>query len=276
MELLLLGTAAAESWPAPFCVCPACEHARAVGGKEIRRRSSALLDGSVLVDLGPDTFSQVQAFGRSLAGITTLVFTHDHSDHLQPDELNYRSPTFSTQTPLPMLQVLGNEAVVDKLVQQYPDADWRREEAKMTFESPLMPFEARTTDDGTAILPLPADHAPLSLVLRLTRGGKHVFYGHDSGLYPEETIAALAGTPLDVALLDCTYGSQKSSNRGHMGVDGVIASVRRLREVGAVTDRTIVVATHYSHNGRATYDQLRSLLEPEGIQASYDGMAIAI
>jgi len=33
MKVKILGTAAAEGWPALFCRCPACQRARKLGGK---------------------------------------------------------------------------------------------------------------------------------------------------------------------------------------------------------------------------------------------------
>ena len=44
MEMILLGTAAAEGWPAPFCACVHCNAARSRGGANIRTRSGALID----------------------------------------------------------------------------------------------------------------------------------------------------------------------------------------------------------------------------------------
>src|SRR5205085_12525684 len=82
MEIILLGTAAAEGWPAPFCVCKYCEEARKRGGPNIRMRSGALIDGELKIDFGPDTVSQMQRSGRNLSKLKTLVFTHQHSDHL--------------------------------------------------------------------------------------------------------------------------------------------------------------------------------------------------
>ena len=42
-----LGTAAAEGWPGLFCDCQACEKARAKGGRNIRTRSQAIVDGGL-------------------------------------------------------------------------------------------------------------------------------------------------------------------------------------------------------------------------------------
>jgi len=274
VQLQLLGTAAAEGWPAPFCSCRACDAARKLGGRNIRRRSSALLDENLLIDFGPDTSTQIQAFGRNLSSITTLIYTHHHGDHISPFELTYRSTPFAVDTDLPILCVYGNETVVDILSQTYPDSERNTAKFRIRIERPLLPFEERRTDDGIDILPLAADHAPKALVFRLTCQGRRLFYGHDSGQYPDETVEALRGASLDVALFDTTYGAAPSSNRGHMGIDGVLAAVERLRSVGAVTDTTQLIATHFSHNGQVLYDELREKLEPHCVSPAYDGMIV--
>ena len=276
MELLLLGTAAAEGWPAPFCKCDSCEKARTSGGRNIRARSSALLDNVVQIDFGPDTMARIQALGRKFTAITSLIFTHQHDDHLCAHELFYRCAPFSVNSDLPMLQVFGNQTVMEILTAAHPDAAWREHEAHFLIEPPLEPFETRCAADGTTILALPADHAERSLVLRLSRGGRHVWYGHDSGQYADSVIEALRGVPLDVALFDCTHGMMLDHNRGHMAIDGVIEAAGRMREVGAITRSTKLIATHFSHNGCALYADLLEHFEPHQIDVAWDGMTIEI
>ena len=48
MKLKYLGTAAAEGIPAMFCECNNCKEARRRGGRDLRTRSQALIDGKVL------------------------------------------------------------------------------------------------------------------------------------------------------------------------------------------------------------------------------------
>ena len=55
MRIQYWGTAAAEAYPAMFCTCEACRRAREQGGKNIRTRTSALIDQSVMIDFSPDT-----------------------------------------------------------------------------------------------------------------------------------------------------------------------------------------------------------------------------
>ncbi len=50
MHLLFLGTAASEGYPNAFCHCENCNAARQEGGASLRKRSSVLIDGQLLID----------------------------------------------------------------------------------------------------------------------------------------------------------------------------------------------------------------------------------
>ena len=272
MELTIFGTAAAEGWPAPFCRCPACQEARRRGGPNLRSRSGALIDNDLKIDFSADTVGHLIRTGRDLSEVRTLVFTHQHSDHIVPTELEWASGPFTNTPPAQPIVVFGNAPVMAMLHATFPNPA----KANLELRAPLEPLVAVTTPSGDTILPLPADHAPGAFVLRITRSeGKSIFYGHDSGLYPEATLAALAdGGPLDIAVFDCTYGGAKSSNRGHMGVDGVVQMAQTLRERGAVTAQTKLIATHFSHNGGLMHEELVEAFLPHGIAVAYDGIVV--
>ncbi|MBA2481148.1 MAG: hypothetical protein H0V44_10840 [Planctomycetes bacterium] len=77
MDLHLLGTAAAEGWPAAYCDCPVCELARELGGPNIRMRTGALIDDDLKIDHSPDTIVHMQRARRSLAKVRAIVMTHE-------------------------------------------------------------------------------------------------------------------------------------------------------------------------------------------------------
>lgn len=274
MELTIFGTAAAEGWPAPFCRCPACNEARRRGGPNLRSRSGGLLDDDLKIDFSADTVMHLIRSGRDLTGVRTLLFTHQHSDHIVPSELAWASGPFTNTPPQEPIAVYGNAEVIAMLSQEFPNPA----KANLALQAPLEPLVPVTTPSGDTILPLPADHAPGALTLRITRAsGKSIFWGHDSGLYPEATRAALAaGSPLDIALFDCTYGGAPSTNRGHMGVDGVIQMAAALRECGAASEKTKLIATHFSHNGGLTHEELVEAFLPHGIAVAYDGIVVRV
>src|SRR5262249_28510046 len=65
-SITFLGTAAANAFPEAFCSCRNCTQARSAGGKSLRKRSAALINDDLLIDLGPDIMSASQIHGRSL------------------------------------------------------------------------------------------------------------------------------------------------------------------------------------------------------------------
>lgn len=54
MIITFLGTAAANAFPEAFCKCGNCAKARALRGPSLRKRSAAVINDDLLIDLGPD------------------------------------------------------------------------------------------------------------------------------------------------------------------------------------------------------------------------------
>src|SRR5262249_18702639 len=154
------------------------------------------------IDFSPDTVVQMQRSRRSLRAVRTILFTHEHSDHLAVAELQWMTAPFTNTPPVAPVQVFGNHRVLEQIRSEAAPAVLRCIEIQL-----LEPGKPVTTRDGDVVLPLPADHCPDAFVLRITRsstrGGQSIFYGHDSGPYPRATLEALAdGMRLDVALVD--------------------------------------------------------------------------
>lgn len=276
MEVVILGTAAAEGWPAPFCLCPHCQEARHRGGVNIRARSGVLVDDDLKIDFGPDTVAQMLRTGRSLAGVRTILVTHQHSDHLVPSELEWAIKPF-TQTPSSApIELFANAesvALIQEGLKHRPQA--------------LAQFVIRTiragdrfaTAAGDDVWALPADHCAGAMLFRVRRrrDGRVYFHGHDSGLYPAATLGTLSdGVKIDVAIMDCTNGQLQLGDRGHMGIDAVVRMRDELRRRGALADGARVIATHFSHNGGLLHEELVRAFLPHGIEVAFDGMAIRV
>src|ERR1700709_1356317 len=153
MQILLLGTGAAEGWPAPYCDCDACQRARAMGGRNIRSRTGVLIDSDLKIDHGPDTLMQMQREGRSLSGVRTILFTHEHGDHLAVQELEWASRPYTRTPPTQPIDVYGNELVLNEIRRVFSDPI-----AKNLSLNQINAFEEFTTPAGNRVLPLPADH----------------------------------------------------------------------------------------------------------------------
>ena len=69
MDVLLLGTGSADGWPNAFCTCASCAGERSVG--RLRGQTSALVDGVLLLDCGPDTPQPPSAPASTSTGSAT-------------------------------------------------------------------------------------------------------------------------------------------------------------------------------------------------------------
>ena len=87
MKLTFLGTAAANAYPEPFCKCENCIMAREAGEKSLRKRSAALVNDDLLLDLGPDIMSASQIHDIPLLDVSYCLQTHPHADHLDLSHL---------------------------------------------------------------------------------------------------------------------------------------------------------------------------------------------
>ncbi|MEP0767588.1 MAG: hypothetical protein HRF45_13765 [Fimbriimonadia bacterium] len=272
MKVLLLGTGAADGIPALFCDCAVCRFARQHGGREIRSRSAALVDGRLKIDLGPDTLSHVHAHRLNPAEWRWVAYTHSHDDHFAPRELQYLFPPFATETT-PNLEILANARIVQKIQCLAP-------EAESLPARVLRPFES--TDIGpyrlTGLLATHQNGDEESLNLLIDDGSSLLLYATDTGWWGERTWQAVESLPkpLDLLVVDCAHGDRTIEYNGHMGVDLVLRMRDRLAKSGAVTESSRVVSTHHCHRGGLTYEQLVARLEPSGIEAGYDGMYIEI
>ncbi len=273
MTFTILGTAAAEGWPAIWCPCEACAEARERGGRNIRRRAAYQLGDRIHVDLGPDTFAQMLEFGLDYVPMEHLLITHSHGDHLQPQELGYRREGFTSRPGGVILNVHGNEHVRRRIEGRSLDL-----EDCFVRLVPVTPFEAMDLGEGVIATPLLADHAgddEVAVNYLFERNGRALLQGNDTGWWPEETWEFLATRSIDIALIECTYGPREGA-RHHLGAGEVVEVRDRLLKIGALTDRSQVIATHFSHNGGMLHEELEQLFAPDGIDVAFDGMRLEL
>lgn len=276
MEIRYLGTAAAEGWPALFCDCALCCRAREVGGKELRTRTQALVDDTLLIDLPPDTYTHAIRDRLQLGKIQHLLVTHSHMDHFFPVELIHRHEHFGHGAK-GMLHVYGNEAVekafydavlIDRFkVHPLDDA------VRFIRLEPFDTFEA----EGYQITAVPADHdkRETCYIYIIEKEGRCLLYGHDTGLeLSPKAWDCIFRHHYDLVSMDATMG-RKHSERYHMGLPDVLDFAERLQKQGCIGKETIKVINHFSHNGDMTHEELETFAGEHGLIASYDGMQVS-
>jgi phosphoribosyl 1,2-cyclic phosphate phosphodiesterase len=280
MHLKYFGTAAAEGIPAMFCTCAVCEGARKLGGRNLRTRSQALVDGRLLIDFPPDTYMHCLHGGLDLPPITACIITHAHEDHLYAEDLvYYRLPGYAHigRAGVPHtapLHVYGTTKVMETLRERDKENAERQGILQLHEICAFQPFMA----EDFALTALTANHAANTgpVIYCIARGGKTMLYGNDTGYFPEETWDYLAQERprFDFVSLDCT-GMAQGWRDGHMGLPANAEVRDRLTALGCADGQTKFCVHHFSHNGGLNHDQLVLEAARYGFLVSYDGMELA-
>jgi len=273
MKLRILGTSAAEGWPAAFCRCDQCRAARTAGGKNIRKRSCLLIDDKVMIDLPPDILCHCQQNSIDLFDVEHLLITHPHWDHLYANELLWRRRHFAHPWDARRLHVYGSETT-RRIIDAAIEAQW--DDCRLNFHAVTRWQTIHVNDHGIITAALGAHSPTLECFNYIIEfGGATVFQAYDTGLFLDETWDHLAGHHLNAVVIDCTNGTIDDV-KGHLNIRAVMRVKEKMHYMGIIGDDVKFIATHFSHNGGLLHDDLAKALEPGGIVPAYDGMEIEV
>jgi len=269
VRITFTGTGAANGIPGYFQTDRVSEHARKHGGKDVRYRAGAVIDGILKIDWGPDTFACCERLGMRAAEWKHVFFTHSHDDHFAPREFQYLFPPFlpiEHHKPL----VYGNAAIVEGFVGQFDHA----EELERILIRSFVPIEVV----GYRVTPIHAYHKldEDSLNLIFEREQRSILYATDTGVYQEDTWEFLARRNLDCVILDCTDGMAPSEYWGHLSCEQLLSVAERMRAIGAAHDRTTFCSTHHGSAGGATHEELERFFAPHGVLVAFDGLTLEV
>lgn len=266
MEIVLLGSGSADGWPNPFCRCASCETQRRGGVRRVA--TSALVDGALLLDFGPDTARQAESLGVDLTGVRAALVTHAHPDHLAPAALLWRRWAVPPPESTDPLSILGPASVTDEVQHWYaaePSVQTRTLSAGNEFEVA-----------GYQVRALPANHEVETLLYDVTApDGARLLYATDTGLLPPAMLAAVDGRGYEAVLLEQTFGRRLDHATRHLDLATFPRTLAALRDAGALTDATRVVAIHLGHHNPPE-PELTTTLARWGVEPGRDGMRITL
>lgn len=278
MQFKFLGTAAAEGYPALFCNCANCTEARQVGGKSLRKRSAALINDELLIDLGPDLIPSSQQHNANLSNIKYCLQTHEHSDHLDATNITWRFQGFSG-TPLPTLHWYGSTGVFQDAAQQLhrPELDAALLERANIVVHPVEPgqqFEVGPYRVSSVLASHGGGH--ITVQLYIIGDGQHtIFYCTDTGLLSEEGWKQLRadGRKIDMLAMDETMGIGPSGSM-HLNTDDFLQQLQQMRDEGILAPDARIYAHHFSHHRNPIHPKLSDFFAPHGVEVAYDGLTI--
>lgn len=263
-----MGSGGADGIPALWASSPVSDHARLNGGKDVRTRASALINGELKIDFGPDTLAQIQRCRLDPRDWRAILITHSHDDHLAPREFQYMFPPFvDSGTPVP--PVYGGSTVIERIQAEL-------EEGRRPSLYPLETGRTVRVCDYD-VTPISAKHSDSEECFNFVIAReKTILYAVDTGYYEEPTWDALQRWKFDGIVIECTEGLNPTEYSGHLAAQDVLDVVGRLRQMGAASNSTVVCTSHHAHTGRATHGELQAFFEPHGITVGYDGLEIRL
>jgi phosphoribosyl 1,2-cyclic phosphate phosphodiesterase len=282
MIITFLGTAAANAYPEAFCRCDNCERARALGGPSLRKRSAALVNDDLLIDLGPDIMTASNMHGRPLSRVRYCLQTHAHADHLDTSHLLSRSPGYGV-VGAPRLHFYASPGTVQRAAQLLerdcaPASLLDREVGeRLNLEIHQIEALQSFTIGRYQVTAFPANHDPTvdPLLYAVEADGRRIFYGTDTATLPEETWQGFHRRKLrfDVVILDHTYGPDEPGS-DHLSARQFIEHVARMREEDLLTDQARAFATHIAHEGNPVHPELVGFAARHGYEIAYDGLTV--
>ena len=284
--MIFLGTGAAEMVPNPFCTCEVCRYAWA-HPEEMRMRSAFQMDEKTVIDFGPDVFAAAQRFGVHMDKMEDMLFTHLHGDHFCFENMDMACMCVPKREK-PFRVHLSQEGydnlmTLRRAVNAVPGKDDNVKDHIVYDLIPHKVFESFKAGTKT-VLPVRAFHGG---AMRTERGvyyritqedGKTLLYALDTGVYPEETAEALSGFPVDILIMDGTFGSRLMDDAcTHLDFHTFISQLDKLTKHGVVTESTKIYASHIAHHNHWPTDEYSARLSAAAgreIVVARDGMRI--
>ena len=284
MQLTFLGTSASEGYPNAFCDCDNCQLARQLGGPNLRKRSSVLIDELLLIDLGPDLMASAQQHDISLAAIQYCLQTHEHQDHLDPNHFFSRSEGCGV-FDVPRLHWYATIGAIERASQHFGDflpSDGLLDadvEKKLNIKAHPTKCFAQFSVGPYRVTSLKANHAPEleALLYVIEKGDSTLFYATDTGIISEETWQVLCEHKfhLNVVIMDHTFGLTERGG-GHLNSKQFVAQIERLKAEALLAADARIYATHIGHHSNPDHQALVDYASGYGYEPAYDGLIIDI
>ena len=281
MKLKYYGTGAGYGIPEIFCDCRVCRNARDEGGRNVRTRSLAVLDGRVAIDLSVDAFHHNAFSGLDMTKIHHVLVTHNHHDHFFPTDMFTRARNMTEPVKFYISEASGKgvRGTVERNLAEFeagkrdPNAWTRAEVHTLEFFKPIQILDYKVT-------PLRARHAEVvdAMIFAIQSEDKNILWAHDTGKFPADTVEWLksSGIAFDFVSLDCTLKRGAQITTAHMDLDWCVEMAELLKTNGNATENTKFAISHIGHLVDRTHAELEREAAEAGMIAAYDGMEVEI
>jgi len=280
MKIKFYGTSAGGGIPEIFCYCRVCEHARKVGGKEIRTRSQAVIDDCLGIEFPVDTFAHTAYRGLDMRQVRNILITHAHFDHfLIQDVLSRPQGMGRVNFYMPEASGRGLKEAVWKKEEDYRNGSKKR---PGDFSVVVHDLKHYQTYDiiGYQVTPLRARHHEQldSSIYMICKDQKSILWGFDTGRFHEDVFEYIKKSEVcfDFVVLDCTLKLNEQITNSHMDLTWCKEMVDNLKKIGAVDEKTRIMVSHIGHLVEQTHEELCEAAACYGMEVAFDGLEIEI
>lgn len=254
MEIMFLGTGAAEGIPAINCDCRHCTRARKEGGQLQRERNAILfkLPGyNMLVEAPPNTRGLINKYQvRDLQGILATHATYNHIGGIKEFEY-WRTPLDFLAEPS-LFEVIQKEHWTDRLDQ-------------IMFHIPYYPGAALYFGQFS-LIPFAARRRQPIFGLSIKDGGKRIIYTSST---PSRLTNYARTLMVGADVLITNTPTFEPPKEDHISL---VEAVELKEQVGAKQ----LVLTHINHHNRP-HDELEVYVRQfPGVKIAYDGMNLEV
>ena len=253
IEVLFLGTCAADFSPRLKTDKKDCFD------KDIRRSSSMLLNGHILVDCGPHTLDSMRIAGVPLSAVTDIFLTHLHDDHFDPENVAR----------------VAAECGGLRL--------WVREDAVLTPPAGvtlmrMRPMQEYDAGEGIRVTGYEANHTEFPQHLLFERNGKTIYYALDGAWILYETFLKIRRKYIDLVVMDCTMGDYDGDLRvyAHNSIPMVRSLLRSFATVGITGEQSQIYMSHLAPSLHKSHEETVQICAQFGAKVAYDGLTLTV
>lgn len=280
MKITVLGSGG-FGYPLVFCNCEYCEKARELGGKNIRKRASLLINDEMIIDLTPDCLFSMNMYKKNMGKVKYLLQTHTHLDHFDINHfvsLDYKYGTKRNQFLTLVCSELCLKDIQHK-VSQYDKMDLFNNDYLNKIK-----LKTKTINHGESLklnnynikaIHCRHDEKIGAQIYLIKFNGKTLLYATDTPQITELAIQELDKEKIDCIFLDESFGL-KDQTFSHLNIKEFDNYVKTLKHNNLLNDKCLIYATHITHDGNPPHHELGKILDKYGYNPAYDGLEFEI
>lgn len=280
MKITVLGSGG-FGYPLVFCDCEYCRKARLLGGKNIRKRASLLINDEMIIDLTPDCQVSMNMYRKDMGKVKYLLQTHTHLDHFDINQFTTLDYKYETKREDGLMLICSELCLQDiqNKVSKYDKMDLYDDNYlnKINLQTKTINHGESVNLNTYTIKAIYCSHdenigAQLYLI---KQNGKSILYATDTPPITETTLQELKGEKIDCIFLDESFGL-KDYSFSHLNIKCFDEYIIKLKQNNLLNKNCMIYATHLTHDGNPTHDEIEQILNKYGYMPAYDGLEIEL